>query len=443
VTGVTGVTAAEPLALVATCAAGLEELLDGELEELGATARQRQRGAVRFAGGWRDCWRANWRLRTANRVLVELASWPAADGAALAAGARALAGGGAGAGPSGSATAGGPPGSGASGGTGSAGGGPSGASGPPGGAGLELAVPAIDLGALLHPDRSFAIQATATASRIRDTRWAALSVKDGLVDGQRDRWSRRADVDRESPDQQLRLHLREDRATLLLDTSGEPLDRRGYRVLSTTAPVRESLAAACILAAGWDGRGAVVDPMCGSATLLAEAGWLALGIAPGHLRQLDRPGKAWAFERLPGFDPEAFATVRAEPLAAPGQGVRLVGNDRSAEALRAARANLERAGLGQRAQLSRGEAAACRPPADRGLSPGLVVVNPPYGERAAGDAGHWRGLGDLLKKHFQGWRAVVLAGGEGLGKHIGLRPRRRLPVKNGPLDARILVFDLF
>ncbi len=428
---VTGVTAAEPLALVATCAAGLEELLDGELEGLGATARQRQRGAVRFAGGWRDCWRANWRLRTANRVLVELAAWPAADGAALAAGARALAGGGAGTGPSGGEPA-----------SKVAGGGP-GDGGLPDGASLELAVAAVDLSALLHPDRSFAIQATATASRIRDTRWAALSVKDGLVDGQRDRWGRRADVDRESPDQQLRLHLREDRATLLLDTSGEPLDRRGYRVLSTTAPVRESLAAACILAAGWDGRGAVVDPMCGSATLLAEAGWLALGIAPGYLRQLDRPGKAWAFERLPGFDPEAFAAVRAEPLAAPGPGVRLVGNDRSAEALRAARANLERAGLGQRAQLSRGEAAACRPPADRGLSPGLVVVNPPYGERAAGDAGHWRGLGDLLKKHFQGWRAVVLAGGEGLGKHIGLRPRRRLPVKNGPLDARILVFDLF
>ncbi|HXO28212.1 MAG TPA: hypothetical protein VOA80_12760 [Thermoanaerobaculia bacterium] len=123
--------------------------------------------------------------------------------------------------------------------------------------------------------------------------------------------------------------------------------------------------------------------------------------------------------------------------------MRLVGNDRSAEALRAARANLERAGLQQRAQLTRGEAADCRPPAGRGLSPGLVVINPPYGERAATDADHWRELGSLLKHHFQGWRAAVLAGGEGLGKHIGLRPRRRLPVKNGPLDARILIFDLF
>jgi 23S rRNA G2445 N2-methylase RlmL len=405
------VAAAERLALVATCASGLEEILDGELAALGVAERERQRGAVRFAGGWRECWRANWRLRTANRVLVELASWPAADGAALAAGARAVA-----------------------------------AGRGPGVEGVENAVPAAELAALLHPDRSFAIQATATASRIRDTRWAALSAKDGLVDGQRDRWGRRADVDRDSPELQLRLRLHHDRATLLLDTSGEPLDRRGYRALSTTAPVREPLAAACVLAAGWDGAGAVVDPMCGSGTLLVEAGWVALGIPPGQLRQLREPAEgrtAWAFERLPGFDPAAFAAVRAEPLPVPGPGVRLVGNDRSAEALRAARANLERAGLQQRAQLTRGEAADCRPPAGRGLSPGLVLINPPYGERATVDAGHWRELGSLLKHHFQGWRAAVLAGGEGLGKHIGLRPRRRLPVKNGPLDARILVFDLF
>ncbi|HEY6322313.1 MAG TPA: hypothetical protein VJA16_12215, partial [Thermoanaerobaculia bacterium] len=413
---------------------GLEEILDGELDALGVTARERQHGAVRFAGGWRECWRANWRLRTANRVLVELASWPAADGAALAAGARAFVSGptdGQTAGQTGGRTAGRTSDTSAS---------------AAGAGGVESLAPGVDLAALLHPDRSFAIQATATASGIRDTRWAALSAKDGLVDGQRDRWGRRADVDRESPELQLRLRLHRDRATLLLDTSGEPLDRRGYRVLSTTAPVRETLAAACVLAAGWDGRGAVVDPMCGSGTLLMEAGWVALGIPPGWLRQARQPeegGTAWAFERLPGFDPAAFAEVRAEPLPVPGPGVRLVGNDRSPEALRAARANLERAGLQQRAQLTRGEAADCRPPAGRGLSPGLVVINPPYGERAATGAGHWRELGSLLKHHFQGWRAAVLAGGEGLGKHIGLRPRRRLPVKNGPLDARILIFDLF
>lgn len=381
--------------LVATCGAGLEEILEAELAALGASEIERQRGAVAFQGGWDDCWRANWRLRTANRVLVELGDWDARDGAELAAGARALL-----------APA----------------------------AAERADLSGLDPGTLLHPDRTFAVQATASASQIRDTRWAALSLKDGLVDGQRDRWGRRADVDRSEPDLHLRLRLHQDRATLLLDTSGEPLDRRGYRAVTTAAPVREQLAAACLLAAGWDGRGPVVDPMCGSGTLLVEAGWIALGRAPGHLRS------AWAFERLPGFDPRRFAAIREEPIPTPDPEVRLFGNDLSAEALSAARANLERADLAHRSSLTRSDAAQVAPPPGPA---GLVAVNPPYGERVATDAARWRALGDLLKRNFKGWRAVVLAGGPDRGKQIGLKPRRRIPVWNGPIEARILLFDLY
>ena len=379
------------LGLVATCVLGLEEILEQELRGLGMCDLRRQRGAVSFTGDWQDCWRANWRLRTANRVLVELASWEAEDGPALAAGARALI---------------------------------AGRSGPQQG---------FDLGSLFHPDRSFAIQATSAASGVRDTRWAALSLKDGLVDGQRDRWGRRSDVDREDPDLRLRLRLHRNVATLLLDTSGEPLDRRGYRAASTAAPVREQLAAACVLASGWDGRGPVVDPMCGSGTLLIEAAWIALGWPPGRLR------RHWAFERLPGYDPQAFTDLLQEPLPVAAPDVRLFGNDLSAEALAAARANLERANLLDRATLERGDAAAHQPPA----GPGLVVVNPPHGERLGTAVERWRALGDLLKRHYKGWMAAVLAGGKDRGKHIGLRPRRRIPVMNGPLEARILVFDLY
>jgi putative N6-adenine-specific DNA methylase len=380
------------LSLVATCGLGLEELLESEIAALGAVATARDKGAVTFAGSWSEVYRANWRLRTANRVLVELASWDAADGAALAAGARALV-------------------------TGR----------------LAPASAALDIRALFAPDHSLAVAATSTASAVRDTRWAALSVKDGLVDGQRDLFGRRSFVEREDPDLPLRVRLHEDRATLLLDTSGEPLDRRGYRAVSTGAPVREQLAAAVVLASGWDGQGPVVDPMCGSATLLIEAAWWALGRAPGQLR----PG--FAYERFPGFDRVLAAAVRAEPIPAPGPAVALFGNDRSAAALGAARANLERAGLAGRHQLKRGEAADFYPPA----GPGLVVVNPPYGERLEMDRPAWRALGDLLKKRHRGYCAAVLAGGEGFGKHIGLKPRRRIPVWNGPLEARILVFDLF
>lgn len=384
-----------PLHLIATCVLGLEEILEAELRSLRVAGIERQRGAVEFQGTWEDCWRANWRLRTANRVLVELGSWEAYDGPSLAAGARALVGGRL--------------------------------------RGGRVRAGAIDVGALLTPERSFIIQATSTASEVRDTRWAALSVKDGLVDGQRDRYGRRASVDRGDPDIHLRVRLHRDRATLLLDTSGEPLDRRGYRGLSTAAPVREQLAAACVLASGWDGRGPVADPMCGSGTLLVEAAWFALGRAPGSLRE------SWAFERLPGFDPYAFDRVRWEPSFAPGPDVRVYGNDLSGEAIRAAKGNLERAGILDRATLTRGDAKSFQPPP----SPGLVLVNPPHGERIETDVEGWRALGDLLKQRFKGWQAVVLAGGADRGKHIGLRPKRRIPVMNGPLEGRILLFDLF
>jgi putative N6-adenine-specific DNA methylase len=210
--------------------------------------------------------------------------------------------------------------------------------------------------------------------------------------------------------------------------------------VTSSAPVREQLAAAMVLSAmgasGWDGTGPVVDPMCGSGTLLIEAAWIALGLAPGHLRDV------WAFERLPTFDRRAFAAVRQEALPVPGPDVHLWGNDRSAEALRAARANVELAGVRTRTSLHRGEAMG-----DGGFDPppgpGLVVINPPHGERLGTETEGWRALGDLLKQRFKGWKAVILAGGEDRGKHIGLRPRRRIPVMNGPLEARILLFDLF
>lgn len=384
------------LGLVATCVLGLEEILESELRGFGARDIERQRGAVAFSGDWSECWRANWRLRTANRVLLELGTWEAWDGPSLAAGARALVGGR-------SAVS-----------------------------AVKVRRTGVDVGALLHPDRSFILQATSTASEVRDTRWATLSVKDGLVDGQRDRYGRRSDIDREDPDLHLRVRLLRDRATLLLDTSGDPLDRRGYRAVTATAPVREQLAAACVLASGWDGRGPVVDPMCGSGTLLIEAAWLALGWAPGRLR------REWAFERLPSFDPQAFLEVQNEPLPVPGPNVRLYGNDLSNEALQAARANFERANVLDRAVLSRGDAKDFQPPEE----PGLVLINPPHGERLGTDADRWRALGDLLKQRFKGWKAAVLAG-EDRGKQIGLRPRRRIPVMNGPLEGRILLFDLY
>ena len=382
---------AEPLEIVATCALGLEEFLEAELRQLGAEGVEAGTAAVRFRGRWPEVWRANWRLRTANRVLVKLATWNGHDGDALAAGARNLV------------------------------------------RRRGRSWAGIDAGTLFKPSRTFALLATSRESRVTDVRWVALKVKDGLVDGQRNRFGLRSSVDRQDPDLQLRVWLHKNQATLLLDTSGEPLDRRGYRLRVVAAPLREQLAAAVILASGWDGRGPVVDPMCGSGTLLAEAAFLARGTAPGASRQ------GWAFEKLPGFDSDRFAQIRAEPLPIPGPDVLLYGLDRDPEAVAAAAANLERAGLLAQATLATGDAYRFTPPE----GPGLIAVNPAYGERLHEDADQWRRLGDLLKGSYRGWRAVVLAGGESRGKQIGLRPKRRIPVRNGPLDARILVFDLY
>ncbi len=145
-----------------------------------------------------------------------------------------------------------------------------------------------------------------------------------------------------------------DRATLLLDTSGEPLDRRGYRVATSEAPVRENLAAACILASGWDGQGPVVDPMCGSGTLLAEAAAVALDLAPGRLRT------TWAFERLPGIGREAWESLRQEGTRLPETGLKLFGVDQSPAAVEAASANLRKAGLARLSSIEVGDAYSFR-----------------------------------------------------------------------------------
>jgi putative N6-adenine-specific DNA methylase len=379
------------LDLVATCPLGLEELLAEELRQLGVSAVEPTRAAVRFRGSWEDVWRCNWRLLTANRVLVLLGTWNGHDGDAVAAGARNLV------------------------------------------RRRQKKWAGLDAGALFNPRRSFAVKATASASKILDVRWIGLKVKDGIVDGQRDRFGQRSSIDRTTPDFQLRAWLHKDQLSLLLDTSGEPLDRRGYRQVSADAPVREHLAAAAILASGWDGQGPVVDFMCGSGTLLAEAGAMALGLPPRRLRS------TWAFEGLPGFRPEAFQRIREETLPRSAGEVRLFGVDHDPAAVAAALANLRAAGLEEHSQIELGDAYRFEPPP----GPGLVAVNPAYGERLLEDADQWPRLGDLLKQRYAGWTAVVFAGGPDRGKSIGLRPSRRLPVRNGPLDIRLLVFKLY
>lgn len=382
---------------IATCGRGLEGALEAELRALDLAPAARETGGVAFDGPFAAGLTANWRLRSANRVLVELASWDAPDNELLYGGARAWVEGA--------------------------------ASGPEkrdGGATLSPA-------SLFDPERTFSIQATSSHSAIRDTRWIAMKVKDAIVDAQRVRFGGRSNIERSSPDLALRLRLYRDRATLLLDTSGEPLDRRGYRVTSTAAPLREQLAAAALLLSGWNGRGPVVDLMCGSGTFLAEAGAIALGLPPNRLRSL------WAFERLPGFDRELWRQIRDQPIAVLDRDLKMIGVDQAREARIASERNLAAAGLLGETDLVHGDAFAFDPPP----GPGLVVANPPHGERLLDSPELWRALGDTLKRKYRGWKAVLFAGGDSQGKLLGLKPTRRIPVWNGPLEARILVLDLW
>jgi 23S rRNA (guanine2445-N2)-methyltransferase / 23S rRNA (guanine2069-N7)-methyltransferase len=285
------------------------------------------------------------------------------------------------------------------------------------------------------PDQSVRVDFVGTSPTIRQSHFGALKVKDAIVDAMREATGGRPSVDLDEPDVRVRVRLAEGHATLALDLSGAPLHQRGVGRDGGPAPLKESLAAAVLHLAGWPAAAAaglpLVDPMCGSGTLLTEAAGIALGHAAGRSRR-------FGFERWRGHDAAAWAAVRAEtdrPLAG---SVRIHGSDLDPAQVARARENAARAGVASALALRVGSIADIEPP--RGPA-GLVVTNPPYGERL-GEADEvavvWRELGDALRQRFLGWHAWVLAGSPQLAKQLGLRPAARLPLHNGPLDGRLL-----
>ena len=359
--------------LIATCGKGLERILADEVRGLGFQPHI-EVGAVSFesdesAAAVRLC---NWRLRTANRVLLTLGGWKASTEQDLYFGARRLVRG--------------------------------------------------WRGRLFGPEATLSVRASSSASNLRDVRYIALKTKDGIVDGQRDVFDARSSVDRDRPSLLLRVRVHRNRATLLLDTSGEPLDHRGYRLESTEAPLRETLAAAAILATGWDGTGPIVDAFCGSGTLLAEAAMIAAKASPQHLR------RRFAFMGFPNHDKDALRALKAEEPAL--EGLDLYGGDVREQALLATRDNLGELGLS--VKLRNRDAIGSEPPPG---GPGLLAINPPHGNRLA--APQWRALGTWLREQYAGWARVVVVGAE---HDLGIEPSQAIPIKNGPLEGWILTF---
>jgi len=301
----------------------------------------------------------------------------------------------------------------------------------------------------LKVDGTLAIEATSTIRQgplaTVNTHFVEQRVKDAVVDRFRDRTGRRPGVELVRPDVRIAVHLAPAETTVSLDLSGEGLHRRGYRLEGGEAPLKENLAAAILLRAGWPGiatqGGALLDPMCGSGTLLVEGALMAADIAPGLLRQY------YGFLRWEGFEPEIWTQLLDEAGERRREGLtrlpRIFGADRDARALGSARANARRAGLAGRIQLEvRDLAALSAPP---GAAQGLVVTNPPYGKRlgeVSELAGLYETLGERLKESFSGWEAAVFTANPELSAHLGLRARRLNVLYNGPLAAKLLVFTI-
>ncbi|MSR84495.1 MAG: bifunctional 23S rRNA (guanine(2069)-N(7))-methyltransferase RlmK/23S rRNA (guanine(2445)-N(2))-methyltransferase RlmL [Candidatus Latescibacteria bacterium] len=372
----------------ATTPRGMEPLLAGELQAMGATEVETDRSGVWFAGELEIGYRACLWSRTASRILLELARFPAADSQALYHG-----------------------------------------------------VGQLDWETHLAPEGTLAVDCTAGETPINHTHFAALRVKDAIVDQFRQAHGVRPSVELARPDLRLHLHLAGEEATLSLDLAGESLHRRGYRQEGLAAPLKENLAAAILLRADWPAiaqrGGSLLDPLCGSGTLLIEGALMAADSPPGWGRTY------WGFEGWKGHQPKIWEALLAEAgqrRAAGRAHIPLIrGCDADPQAIRAARANAARAGLEGAIQFEQGAFAQVGPEGPAGL----VVANPPYGERLGQErelARLYLQLGEVLKERFGGWQAALFAGNVEL--RIPLRPRRSYTLYNGALRCRLLIFSL-
>ena len=414
------------LRLFASAPRGIEPLLADELRALGAGDVKETRAGVTFSGDLALAYRVCLWSRVANRVLLPLAQFPAPTPEALYDGVR-----------------------------------------------------GIDWAEHLDQNGTLAVDFNTYRSAITHTHYGALKVKDAIVDQFRERTGVRPSVATNEPDVRINVYVHADVASLSIDLSGESLHRRGYRVDTVTAPLKENLAAAILLRAGWPAiaraGGALVDLMCGSGTLPIEAALIASDSAPG----LDRT--YYGFLRWRGHDAATWEALLAEARARRAAGIKnlppIRGYDSDPAAVRVALVNVERAGFTGLVHIERryladcrsehvehaGQEPKCREAHGRasvagGRTPeateahgraraaaGLVVVNPPYGERLGEESelpGLYRVLGDVLKRCYEGWRAAVFTGNPELGKVMGLRAHKMHLLYNGAIECKLLHFEV-
>ncbi|WP_165676449.1 bifunctional 23S rRNA (guanine(2069)-N(7))-methyltransferase RlmK/23S rRNA (guanine(2445)-N(2))-methyltransferase RlmL [Metapseudomonas otitidis] len=380
--------------LFLTCPKSLEGLLLEEVSQLGLEEPREQVAAVRGHGSLETAYRLCLWSRLANRVLLVLARFPVSNADDLYEG-----------------------------------------------------VKAVDWHDHLAADGSLAVEFSGHGAGIDNTHFGALKVKDAVVDRLRTSTGQRPSVDKQNPDVRLHLRLEKGEAILSLDLAGHSLHQRGYRLQQGAAPLKENLASAILIRAGWpriaaEG-GALADPMCGVGTFLVEAAMMAADVAPNLKRE------RWGFSNWLGHVPAIWrklhdeAQVRAEAgLARPPLWIR--GYEADPRLIQPARNNIERAGLGAWVKIYQGELATFEPRPDQNQK-GLVISNPPYGERLGDEASLlylYQNLGERLRQACMGWEAAVFTGAPELGKRMGIRSHKQYAFWNGALPCKLLLIKV-
>jgi len=273
---------------------------------------------------------------------------------------------------------------------------------------------------------------------IRDSRFANVKCKDAVVDRIKERRGRRPDTGPERDKVVVHLYWRSNLCQVFFDTSGEPLFKRGYRMIPLKAPMQETLAAAVVLATGWTGNGNFINPMCGSGTLAIEAAFVGLDRAPGLLRG------NYGFMHLKGFDESSWKVLRRKTRAASKDqsNGRIIATDISQQAVEAAKKNAMTAGVERFIEFGVCDFSETPVPNNGGV----VLLNPEYGERM-GEIERlkeiYKSIGDFFKKRCQGYRGYIFTGNLDLAKKIGLKTKRKIPFYNGPIECRLLEYDLY
>lgn len=365
---------------------GLEQVLAKELIELGANNVQTERRAVSFTGDKRMLYTANFCLRTASRVLVPIATFKAKKTDDI-----------------------------------------------------YEQVKLLDWAQYMTTKTTFQIDATVYSDLFRHSQFITYRVKDAIVDWWMEHGGVRPSVQLSNPDIYLNVHIAGDTVTLSLDSSGESLHKRGYRVANTQAPINEALAAGMLLLAGWHGQSDFYDPMCGSGTLLIEAALIARNIAPGIYR------KGFAFEKWANFDADLFEDIYSDDSRERDFKHKIYGSDAGFYAVQTAQKNIQSANLQRDIEVKQIRIEELRL-ADKNTEGALVMMNPPYGERLSQDKNVLRlyqDMGTALKHQFCGATAWIISSNEEALKCVGLRPAKRIRLINGDLDCLFNQYVLF